>query len=562
MADPGAGGRSGPIVATVETLGGLFAVPGRRFHFPHFQRAYAWGTDQVNRLLTNLLETAALPPARRRYFLGRLLLARPAGASDIAVVDGHQRLITLTILFAVLRDLAASPAEQDALHGLIADTGRGAANWHVQPAPSLAAFFAESVQRPGATAVAFDGDIAALSESQANVVTNRDVLRARLSDQELDPALRVALAEFLIHACRVIVHEVQDELEAWTMLQTEEQTRLDFNPTDEARASMLSVMSAADRELCGAVWERWQAAIGAEDMHGLLGHIDMLSRRRQTDMPVETELIRHFDLTAKGPQFFDTVFEAHARRLLQLRGRSGEGAAPAPAVAASIELASWISSQLWVPAALRWLETRGERDAATALFFKRLERLVWLLRISGTDPYVQRNRIIAVLGGIDSGAAVDEIKALAIDRRVRRDALTNLSSPTFYAKHYCGHILRRLSTLLDRDPGPVAPGKLTIEHVLPRNPPEGSGWMRAFRTRADVHAYANRLGNLTLLSEKRNQEAANTDWPTKRVVFAKEPAQVLSMQAAQEPEWTKATIDKRTTRLISVLFLDWELGEP
>ena len=74
------------------------------FEIPFYQRPYAWTTDEVSELLEDLLF------AMKRgddvpYFLGSIVLVKGGGA-DSKVIDGQQRLTTLTILLCTLRDLA------------------------------------------------------------------------------------------------------------------------------------------------------------------------------------------------------------------------------------------------------------------------------------------------------------------------------------------------------------------------------------------------------------------------------------------------------------------------
>lgn len=79
------------------------------FNIPNYQRPYAWTTEQTEQLLTDLIDALGdestdinqLPP----YFLGNVVLIKPIDKSASEVVDGQQRLTTLTILFAVLREL-------------------------------------------------------------------------------------------------------------------------------------------------------------------------------------------------------------------------------------------------------------------------------------------------------------------------------------------------------------------------------------------------------------------------------------------------------------------------
>jgi hypothetical protein len=442
---------SAPISAAVVTLGELFS-DANRFRLPHFQRAYAWSTGQVSRLLADLIEALRRPEEARRHFLGRLLLARPPGGDGISVIDGHQRLMTLTILFAVLRDLSADGSERIRAASCIGTGGIGAGSTErslrLVPHAGLAAFMSGYVQADGATLVEFEGDQSGLSETETNIIVNRDYLRGQLTQAEDADRLRRDLSLFLVERCRVVVIEVEDEIEAWSMLQTEEQTRLGFNATDRAKASILSAMPAADREICGPIWEHWQSRLGAKRMRGLLAHVRTLELRRRSDVPVETELIRHFELHRGAVAFFEQRLVPRAERLVALRSSEPWPAPDRAAIVRVLETIRWVDRQLWVPSALLWLELYGPAHAGTREFVIRLERLAWMLRLAGIDPQIQRTRFLKLLSEIDRTSRVTEMTSLDIERKLLADALQNLRSRTFYYKQYCSAALKRVSVAM------------------------------------------------------------------------------------------------------------------
>ena len=99
------------------TVTDLFSFP---FHYsvPSYQRPYSWTTEEAGQLLEDVLAAAGLSGpegAEPDYFLGAILLLDAAGgdlpkprdreARYFEIVDGQQRLVTLAVLAAVLRDL-------------------------------------------------------------------------------------------------------------------------------------------------------------------------------------------------------------------------------------------------------------------------------------------------------------------------------------------------------------------------------------------------------------------------------------------------------------------------
>ena len=102
------------MVAAVETNLRKLLEGTRQYHVPLYQRTYSWKQPQHERLwadIVKLAETRRDHPAHT-HFLGSLVLApsptiNPGKIEEYLVVDGQQRLTTLTILLAAIRDYRA-----------------------------------------------------------------------------------------------------------------------------------------------------------------------------------------------------------------------------------------------------------------------------------------------------------------------------------------------------------------------------------------------------------------------------------------------------------------------
>lgn len=81
------------------------------YTIPHYQRPYAWTSEQAGLLVTDLLaalgtgdgDVGELDP----YFLGSIVLIKEENKPSSSVVDGQQRLTTLVILLSVFAKLDA-----------------------------------------------------------------------------------------------------------------------------------------------------------------------------------------------------------------------------------------------------------------------------------------------------------------------------------------------------------------------------------------------------------------------------------------------------------------------
>lgn len=539
------------ITVRVLSIGELFSGEFA-FRLPWFQRAYAWQPTEVARLMRDLLDAQALTGEHRRYFLGNIMLAKEPGSTDTALVDGHQRVMTLTILFAVLRDIETDQAQKLALQKLIGD-----GPYILTSQEMLRDFIETYVQKPGATTQELDENPSVLSETERNVIDNRDYLVAKLDHRDIPkPKLR-ELLRFLTESCFVSVSIVHDENEAWKFLQIEEDTHHRFSLTNRAKSTLLGIVPMREREECRRIWELAEEKLGSEDMFNLLGYLRLLLTRKPSDKPLDTELSQIGAFKTNGLAFMKTVLEPAALRLHLLRRLETGVPGDKPRLATSVEQLSWIAPHSWLPVGMLWLEKNGSsRD--TVKFFVRLERLMWMMRLAGVDPAQQQKKLLKLLGSIDKGLTAGDIPELEISKEIRDDALASLRAPTFDARRYAGRVLRRIAAHIGNDPGPIHSTNCTIEHILPCGFLEKSGWRHDFKSSKVVKSYSHRLGNLTFLTGEQNNLADSKDWDAKRAIYETCDFEITRELISVE-RWDQKAIDARTERLIRLLFDAWEL---
>lgn len=104
---------------------------------------------------------------------------------------------------------------------------------------------------------------------------------------------------------------------------------------------------------------------------------------------------------------------------------------------------------------------------------------------------------------------------------------------------------------------------ISVEHVLPQGPAEGSQWRKDFDEEAHL-AWVHRLGNLVLLSHRKNSQANNYDFKDKKekyFVGAGGAAPfVITMKVVSEPVWTIDTLERRQAEAVATLAALWDLA--
>lgn len=101
----------------------------RSFSIPLYQRAYAWGFDEINTLIDDITDAAQRSAggehtAHSRYLLGSLVVHQTSNAltgtgsvKAFEVVDGQQRLTTLYLLLCALQRQGPTPVNNAAAEG-------------------------------------------------------------------------------------------------------------------------------------------------------------------------------------------------------------------------------------------------------------------------------------------------------------------------------------------------------------------------------------------------------------------------------------------------------------
>ena len=75
-------------------------IPFDQLVLPPYQRPYKWKAKHVNQLITDIVTFKN----NAQYRLGTLVLYRNKKNNTLEIVDGQQRIVTLTLLIKILAD--------------------------------------------------------------------------------------------------------------------------------------------------------------------------------------------------------------------------------------------------------------------------------------------------------------------------------------------------------------------------------------------------------------------------------------------------------------------------
>lgn len=556
--------RSDKLTAQEHPLGKIF-TSDYEFTIPRYQRPYRWGLDQATQLLDDLEDTLDRPESDP-YFLGSLVLVQQS-EREFDVIDGQQRLTTLTILFAILRDLADGK-----IAGELADLVRepGSELSGILPRARLtlrdqdAGFFRTYVQEPGTIAELVSlSDNAIRNESQKTIRDNAEALYRRLG--AWGDERRKKLAMLAITRTFLVVVTTPNLDSAYRIFSVMNARGLDLAPTDIFKSTIIGNL-AGDSDYAKR-WEDAEETLGTDSFTDLFRDIRTIESgeraRRELLKEFPEQVLDPFLQEGRSAEFVDSILlpyaEAFERTIAQDFGPGDEWAA----VNSWLKRLAWIDNRDWRPPALWAIRNHPDDAVFLASFLKRLERIAAssLLRGEYTTPRI--GRYLDILRELKEGAGL-EAASLELTEQEKSEARSAVKGEIYRMQaQRARYILLRLDELLAQNPGAAYDHRvISIEHVLPQHPAPGSAWEAAF-TLEQREQWTHRLGNLLLLNHRKNSQARNFDFETKKAKYFRigsgSAVFALTTQVLQYDRWTPAIVKERQEDLTGALITEWGL---
>ena len=176
--------------------------PGVQYRIPSYQRSYSWQVSDATALIDDLIVGL---DEDRPHFLGAIVTVKTSVPGLFEVVDGQQRLTTLSLLLACLRDLTSHLRKAPDLQKYLSDDAREG-GWRMTLNQVDAPVFRSLVQQPEST---LNAEMLSCTEDEHSLIFD-NLLAVRERIQMLSPVDRVALANFVLNNCPMVHVEVDD----------------------------------------------------------------------------------------------------------------------------------------------------------------------------------------------------------------------------------------------------------------------------------------------------------------------------------------------------------------
>ncbi|MCA9540034.1 MAG: DUF262 domain-containing protein [Myxococcales bacterium] len=557
------------------TLGDLLGN-GKRYVISHFQRNYAWDEPEWAELWDDICQLHAHQNERAEHYLGAIVLQSLEASSDRRIIDGQQRLVTLSLLaLAVIgriQHLADDGKDADdnrervrLLREKFVST-RHPASLQYHPRLSLNRndnpyYSTYLVQGQRGRRTALKGSLRRLHDALC-------FFEIKLTQLFGETATGQTLAAFLddVVAARLRFIEivVEDDETAYTVFETLNARGIALGTADLLKNYLFHIASHGGEPDLESAIQLWDQIINLVPMdqvstmffHKLAGRVSGL-REKRVFAEVKRIVPGQVDVFAFLREMKDTA-DIYAA----LDDPSAPFWVEFPGARREIERLKLLRIEQVRPlilAALPRLEGRPER------FVNLLRRLVvlavrsWVVRVNTGD--IQRAYQEAALaterGELRSPRAMaHKLRGIHVSDEQFRAAFAQLSlSPKGPRRQVVRYLLSELEVGLGGQPIDFEGTDATVEHILPENP---GGNFPAFSGEVQRDSLI-RLGNLTPLEFDKNRALGSADFARKRQVFATSKFRLT--QAIVSTEWTPDAVRARQGTMADIAVRVWSADD-
>ncbi|PAE17655.1 hypothetical protein CHH91_02485 [Virgibacillus sp. 7505] len=535
------------------------------FTIPSVQRPYSWSTDEAGELLDDILEFIRhydiaennINNVDEPYFLGSVVLVKNDGPKS-EVLDGQQRLTTLTILFSVLRDILSDDYADD-IEQMVVQKGskilgtKDTYRLHLRNRDDE--FLKKYIQKKGMThKIAKNTPFK--TDSQKAIRDNAIYYMERLND--LDESTVKILPLVLATLCFIVVVSTPNFDSAFRIFTVLNDRGLDLLPSDIFKARVIGTIPEDEHDLYTNKWEEVEVTLGRDRFNKLFDHIRMIIQKRKGSANYKDEYEEIFS-NVNGKHFIDDLLIPYSEIYLKLVDYRSFYSRQ-PKIIKVLSLLNRIDNNDWIPVAMYYMREFNEKLEE---FLDLLEQFAGVSMVLRKNFNWRMSKYSQILRQMEKGIEVfSKESLLKVSEDDKKAVLEKLNGDVYIdlkdtVRRY---VLLRLDSLLTNGQPFYDHSVITVEHVLPQTPKEDSDWLVNFKKPSE---YVHKLGNLVLLTRAKNSQARNYDFSKKKKSYFQSKNGIttfaLTTQVLQEDEWTPKVLEDRQKKLIDLLKSKWSL---
>lgn len=541
------------------------------YHIPGYQRPYSWTKEETGLLFDDLYNFFQEEKSDN-YFLGSIVLIKEEQKRYAEVIDGQQRLTTLSILFSAMADAFGDSECKSDCKAYLCEKGKALEGIEAKPRVFLRdadhPFFYKYIQNVQLDALVALDPVTLDTEAKKHIRENCALLREKLKDIFLDDKQRLEFTQFLLTRCYLVVVSTPSQESAFRIFTVMNSRGLDLLPTDIIKSTVIGNLPKEKQQEYTEKWEGLEELTGRDGFNEVFTHTRTIFVKERQKKTLREEFEEYILKTVSPKRLIDDYLVPYTNAYVQLKNCEFTATHHADEVNGLLFWLNKTNNSDWMPPAIKFLAEHPNDSEYVLWFIRKLERLASYLLVTAQDVNHRVDRykwlLVEMEGRPDSTltSPLRNIELTDWEKEHFRQTLDGeIYTMTAQRRNY---IIQRLDSFMS-DGGASYNQKLfTIEHVLPQHPPVHGSWPELWPDEQERMYWLNRIANLAPLTRQRNSAAQNYGFTTKKEKYFQSKggtsSYVLTTQVINEPKWTPDVVKKRQETLNEVFAEKWELS--
>ncbi len=550
------------ISIQLEGIGSV--LKGKRFKVPAYQRSYAWEVEQVDDLLSDINE--AIKNKEKEYFLGSIVVTG-GDSNRYEVVDGQQRLTTVSLLIAAIKEIFEIEGDTEVVNSVKAEFLASTDRKTKEKEPKLILneidnqLYQELIEN--ITSAADDSKYSRQSHKRLiNAALRMLEYLKDLSQKSKDAEEELhTWLDYIESNMKIIVVIAPDDSNAFVIFETLNDRGLELAISDLLKNYLFHRSGDKIEE----TKNRWLTMVAILES--------------ASDDPLVVTYLRHFSMAKYGLIREKELFSAIKRRITNKKlalAFSSELSESAKIYSALIntEHEYWSSYDAKVRTYVSTLNLLGMTQIRPLLLailtnfdkkkvsesFKKLVSVAVRFQIVGgvgggslERLYADTAKSIADNKITSTREILDAFKSLPSDSAFQAAFSIATISKQNLARFYLRSLEDSLSGQYDEKTASSDTERVNLEHVLPVTPTKE--WEALF-SKDELRAFQKRLGNLAIMSSKLNSKAGNESFEDKCKIYSQSIFH-FTKTIAEQKTWNKNSIEKRQSEMAKLAVKVW-----
>jgi hypothetical protein len=364
----------------------------------------------------------------------------------------------------------------------------------------------------------------------------------------------------------MVVVSTSDSDSAYRIFSILNDRGLNLSHADILKSELIGKIKEDLHEDYAKRWEATEDKLGRAAFIDLFPYVRMIKHRKKLRKDILNEFREYVIKPINDPRKVIEEIVKYGDIYEDIKKPAYESDFGAEAINAKLRWLNQIDNADWIPPAMRYMSLHDDDPRELIRFFSDLERLAAGLMILRADVNERIRRYGRILEAIENNQNLydetppldPEQSLLQLTPNERKDIIDRLKGDLYLDSQFRLYVLLRLDSALSAGGVQHDRTVITIEHVLPQNPKQGQ-WTCFPNPESCVH----KLGNLVLLTRKKNPEASNYEFNEKKNKYFCGKSGVtsfdLTKQVILETSWTPEVVKRRQGELLDKLKEIWRL---